>query len=316
MNPLPIPRTTGDGPTRVAVVMSNAIGDTLVLMVIVQNLLRNGFDVTAFGHPAYRLRHWFPNVAIRPLPDNKDADALLARYDTVLQMHRDQPITRLTDVHPCVVYLDEIEFGDRSGCMAERFAAFCRDELGLSNVDLYNGITPPPTLRHRHYIRRIAIHPEASTEDKRWLSGRFVKLAHNLRQRGYDVNFVIAPHERGRWCELERWNIPAPEFSSPHELACWLYESGWFIGNDSGVGHLASNLSIPTISLFRRRRVSERWRPAWGTVNVVLPWQWVPTARLKEKLWRQTLTCARVLSAFQSTVRDDRDTAKHDSSKR
>ncbi|SMG26846.1 glycosyltransferase family 9 protein [Paraburkholderia susongensis] len=310
MNSLPVPRMAKDKPRRVAVVMSNAIGDTLVLMVIVKNLLGNGIDVAVFGRPAHALRHWFPHVAIQPLPDHADAGALLAPYDTVLQMHRNQPMPRLTEAHPCVLDLDEVVFGDRSGCMAERFADFCRDELGLPDVDLSNGITPPPALRHRHYIRRIAIHPEASTEDKRWLSERFVKLARNLRQRGYDVHFVIAPHERERWRDLERWGIPAPEFSSPHELACWLYESGWFIGNDSGVGHLASNLRIPTISLFRRRRVSERWRPAWGTVNVVLPWQWVPTARLKEKFWRQTLTCARVLSTFQRMVQDDRNTAK------
>ncbi|WP_238812795.1 glycosyltransferase family 9 protein [Paraburkholderia sp. SG-MS1] len=295
-------------------VMSNAIGDTLVLMVIAQNLLGNGIDVTVFGRQAHELRHWFPNVTIQPLPDQAETTALLAPYDTVLQMHRHQPMPRLTEVHPCVLDLEKVCLVDRSGCMAERFADFCRDELGLSNVGLHNGITPPPALRHRQYIRRVAIHPEASTEDKRWLSGRFMKLARSLRQRGYDVHFVIAPHERGRWCELESWDIPAPEFSTPHELACWLYESGWFIGNDSGIGHLASNLSIPTISLFRRRRVSERWRPAWGTVKVVLPWQWVPTARLKEKFWRQTLTCARVLSAFQRLVRDDCNSAKQGSS--
>jgi hypothetical protein len=82
-----------------------------------------------------------------------------------------------------------------------------------------------------------------------------------------------------------------------------VYESGWFIGNDSGIGHLASNLGIPSISLFRRRRVAERWRPAWGLVDVVLPWQWVPSAYLKERFWRHTLTCNRVLSAFARLTR-------------
>ena len=214
MNSLPFPSMTGDGPRRIAVVMSNAMGDTLVLMVIVQNLLRNGIDVTVFGRPAHALRHWFPDVTIQPLPDEADTRAMLAPYHTVLQMHRNQPMPRLTEAHPCVLDLDKVVFGDHSGCMAERFADFCRDELGLSNVGLYNGMTPPPTLRHRQYIRRIAIHPEASTEDKRWLSQRFVKLAHTLRRRGYDVHFVIAPHERERWLQLERWGIPAPEKNS------------------------------------------------------------------------------------------------------
>jgi heptosyltransferase-3 len=306
MNTQPFTGMPGDmnAPRRVAVVMSNAMGDTLVLMVVVQNLLKNGIDVTVFGHSAYAFRHWFPSVVIYPQPSEAESKALLAPYDMVLQMHRDRPLRHFRKVHPRAVDLDEIVFGDWPGCMAERFANFCSNELGLSDVGLDNGITLPPTLRHRRYIRRIAIHPEASTEDKRWLPGRFVKLARRLRARGYDVNFVIAPHERDRWHELEERDIPAPEFETPHELACWLFQSGWFIGNDSGVGHLASNLNIPTISLFRRRRASERWRPAWGSVNVVLPWQWVPTARLKEKFWRQTLTCSRVMSAFQRMVRD------------
>lgn len=159
MNSLPFPSMIADGPRRIAVVMSNAIGDTLVLMVIVQNLLRNGIDVTVFGLPAHALRHWFPEVAIQPLPDDADAKAMLAPYDTVLQMHRNQPMPRLTEAHACVIDLDKVVFGDRSGCMAERFADFCRGELGLSNVGLYNGMTPPPALRHRQHIRRIAIHP-------------------------------------------------------------------------------------------------------------------------------------------------------------
>jgi len=124
-----------------------------------------------------------------------------------------------------------------------------------------------------------------------------------LRKRGYDVQFVIAPHERERWRNLGQFNIPAPNFSNLHELASYIYESGWFIANDSGVGHLASNLGIPGISLFRRRRMAERWRPAWGIVGVVLPWQWVPSSYLKERLWRQTLTCNRVLTAFTRLTR-------------
>ncbi|WP_260853993.1 glycosyltransferase family 9 protein [Paraburkholderia sp. BCC1886] len=289
---------------RVAIVMSNAIGDTLVLMVIVRNLLRNGVDVTVFGRPAYALRRWFPDVTIHPMPEQLFDRAWLAPFDVVLQMHVEQPVPMLRTLHHRVFDMDSVIFGDRAGCMAERFADFCRQELALANVGMETGMTPPPLLRHRRHGMRVAIHPEASTEDKRWLPRRFVTLAQRLQRRGYDVHFVIAPHERERWKELEHWGIPAPVFADPHELACWLYESGWFIGNDSGVGHLASCLGVPTLSLFRRRRVSERWRPGWGAGAVVLPWQWVPGASFKEKFWRQTLTCARVESAFHRLVRE------------
>jgi heptosyltransferase III len=287
---------------RVAFVTSNAIGDTLVSMVIVRNLIDNGIDVTVYGTPAHALRHWFPGVTILALPQDNLA-AAFAQYDTVFQMQWNQPLRDLVDVHPHVVTLHDVEFGDRPGCMAQRFADFCRDNLALSAPVLDNGITAPASLLHRRNGKRVMIHPEASTEDKRWFSHRFVRLAQRLRKRGYDVQFVIAPHERERWRDLATLDIPAPHFENLHELACYVYESGWFIGNDSGIGHLASNLGIPSLSLFRRRRVAERWRPAWGVVDVVLPWQWVPTAYLKEKLWRQTLTCNRVLAAFARLTR-------------
>jgi heptosyltransferase-3 len=287
---------------RVAFVTSNAIGDTLVSMVIVRNLIDHGIDVTVYGTPAHALRQWFPDVAIFPLPQ-KNIAAVFAPYQTVFQMQWNQPLHHLVDAHPHVLTLDDVEFGDRPGCMAQRFADFCRNDLSLSASVLDNGIAAAPGLEHRRNGKRVMIHPEASTEDKRWLSHRFIRIAKHLLKRGYDVQFVIAPHERERWRDLDKFDIPAPHFENLHELACCLYESGWFIGNDSGIGHLASNLGIPSLSLFRRRRVAERWRPAWGVVDVVLPWQWVPSSYLKEKLWRQTLTCGHVLAAFARLTR-------------
>ncbi len=225
---LPATRTpTG----RVAFVTSNAIGDTLVSMVIVRNLIDHGFDVTVYGTPAYSLREWFPDITIFQLPQ-EDIGAAFAAYDTVFQMQWNQPLHNLIDVHPRVSTLHDVEFGDRPGCMAQRFADFCRNDLALRAPVMENGIRAPANLVHRRHARRVMIHPEASTEDKRWFSHRFVKLAQRLRKGGYDVQFVIAPHERERWGCLEAFNIPAPNFADLHELASCIYESGWFIGND------------------------------------------------------------------------------------
>jgi len=283
---------------KVAFVMSNAIGDTLVCMIIVKNLIKNNIPVTVFGSPAFALRGWFPGVVIRSLPAGDEVAPALAGFDTVIQMQVDQPIRTLQQCHPRVVTLHHVEFGEREGCMGERFAEFCRRDLLLPNIDTDNGLFAPAELQHRRYKQRVMIHPEASTPDKCWTPQRYIKIALQLRRRGFDVHFVIAPHERVRWGGLAAHGISAPHFSDLNALAGCVFESGWFIGNDSGIGHLASNLHIPTISLFRRRRVAMRWRPVWGRVGVVLPWQWIPSSFLKEKLWRQTLTCGRVLRTF------------------
>ena len=121
---------------RVAFVTSNAIGDTLVSMVIVRNLIDNGIDVTVYGTPAHALRHWFPGVTIVALPHD-DLTAAFAPYDTIFQMQWNQPLRDLVDVHPHVVTLHDVEFGDRPGCMAQRYSKDL--EKDMPEVDLFIG---------------------------------------------------------------------------------------------------------------------------------------------------------------------------------
>ncbi|WP_347555195.1 glycosyltransferase family 9 protein [Robbsia sp. KACC 23696] len=294
-------------PGPIAVAMSNAIGDTLVMMVVVRNLLRHGIPVTVFGRTAHALRQLFPDVDIVLPPDDKAAFvAALAAYPTVLQMHDHQPIDGLADLLPTARTLRETEYGKQGGCMAERFEIYARKTFNLANASIDNGLTPPKDKHFRLHRTRVVIHPEASTDDKRWGNARFVRLASLLRKQGYEPYFVLAPHERARWPELDARGIAAPQFETLQALAEWIYESGWFIGNDSGIGHLASNLGIPTLSLFRRRGSAQRWRPAWGRGQVALGWQWLPGASMKEKYWRQTLHCRRVLRQFRAVVKNDR----------
>lgn len=283
---------------RVALITSHALGDTLLLMVIARNLLDHGVEVAVFGRVSHALRGWFPDVDIRPVPDETHLCAELAHFDIVLQMHDHQPVRNLPSFHANVRILETLTTDIWNRPMVTRFTDFCRAEFDLDEVGTGNGIVPRAGLQHRRYTRRVVIHPEASSSDKRWLPHRFLRLARHLERWGYEVAFVMAPDELARWDALLLSRFAVHTFSNLDGLAAWLYESAWFIGNDSGVGHLAANLGIPTLSLFRRRAVAQRWRPAWGNAQVVLPWQWLPGASLKERLWRETLTCSRVLSAF------------------
>src|ERR1700712_1568716 len=117
---------------RVAFSMSNAIGDSLVCMIIVRNLQLNGVSVTVFGKPASALREWFPHVTIEPLPPEADIAATFAPFDTVIQMQWNQPLASLVESHPRVMSLHDVEFGNRTGIMANRFADFCRTDLNLA----------------------------------------------------------------------------------------------------------------------------------------------------------------------------------------
>lgn len=284
---------------RVALVLSPAIGDSLLMMTIARNLQQNGIAVTIFGRQIRSLGAWFPEVETLDDLSVADLTAKLAGFDRVIQMHRNKPFVGLEQYHPRVSFLDHICRVRSSESMADRLAKFCVDEFGLAGADKSNGMTPPPGLQHRKYPLRVAIHPTASTADKCWLPARFIRLAIRLRELGFSPEFVVAPQERADWLYIERFGLKLPDLGSLDNVATWVYESGWFIGNDSGIGHLASSLHIPTLSLFMRRGIARTWRPDWGTGQVLIGSTYLPTGFLKERYWKYMLSVRQVSRAFE-----------------
>ena len=285
--------------SRVALVLSPAIGDSLLMMTIARNLQQNGIAVTIFGRQIQSLGAWFPEVETLDDLSVADLTAKLSGFDRVIQMHRNKPFVGLEQYHPRVSFLDHICRVRSSESMADRLAKFCVDEFGLAGADKSNGMTPPPGLQHRKYPLRVAIHPTASTADKCWLPSRFIRLAIRLRELGFSPEFVVAPQERADWLHIERLGLKLPDLGSLVNVATWVYESGWFIGNDSGIGHLASSLHIPTLSLFMRRGIARTWRPDWGTGQVLIGSTYLPTGFLKERYWKYMLSVRQVSRAFE-----------------
>ena len=286
-------------PRSAAFVMSPALGDSLNLLIVANNLALAGWRVDVFGAHAHALAAWFPNLTIAPALERGVARSVLTGYQHVIQMHRDRPLTQVGDWHPGFIDLHEVEYADNPHCMAKRFADFAAARFELQNVVISNGMQPPADLVFRRHASRVAIHPEASTPDKRWSPERFLDLFRRLQATGLQVEFILEERERLRWEQHADQLPPLRSFASSALLAEWLYESGWFIGNDSGVGHLASALGIPTLTIFRRRGVAQRWRPGFAAGVIVLPSWWVPTASLKERWWRESISVRRVMKAFR-----------------
>ena len=269
------------------------------MMTIARNLQQNGIAVTIFGRQIQSLGAWFPEVETLDDLSVADLTAKLSGFDRVIQMHRNKPFVGLEQYHPRVSFLDHICRVRSSESMADRLAKFCVDEFGLAGADKSNGMTPPPGLQHRKYPLRVAIHPTASTADKCWLPSRFIRLAIRLRELGFSPEFVVAPQERADWLHIERLGLKLPDLGSLDNVSTWVYESGWFIGNDSGIGHLASSLHIPTLSLFMRRGIARTWRPDWGTGQVLIGSTYLPTGFLKERYWKYMLSVRQVSRAFE-----------------
>jgi hypothetical protein len=85
------------------------------------------------------------------------------------------------------------------------------------------------------------IHPFSGSPRKNWPLEKFRALAGKLE-----------PVMPVRWCAGEE-DPPLPDavrIDDLYELACWLAKARLYIGNDSGITHLAAAVGTPVLALF------------------------------------------------------------------
>lgn len=284
----------------IAFVMSARIGDTLISMVVVRNLIDHGFKVTVFSDHLAALRAWFPRFPILPAVTPADAQALLGGYDTVLHAYAADVVGDLRTWHRDVHVMDEWPVYRQIKPMVDIQIDICTSRFGLSTTVRDNGLQIPQNVDTVVNCRRAVIHPSASDTRKQWLPKRFLRLACHLRDRGYDPCFVIAPNERAQWAWVEAHGFRLVSHANLGELAQWLVTAGVFIGNDSGIAHLASNLGVPVVSLAMRPRIARRWTPGWAPSLTLTPLPLVPGRWPKEVLWKYLLPLAKVTRAVEA----------------
>jgi heptosyltransferase-3 len=284
---------------KIAFVMSPRLGDSLLAMVMVNNLVSHGFTVTVFGSYLVALRDWFPWADIRDLPSLAESKQIFSGYDVLLHAYRNDVIAHAESWHSRVVVLDEFASYRQRIAMPDIQVSVCEKQFNLSApLTRGNGLVVPAGLEFRKYPQRVAIHPTSSELGKNWLPKRFVRLAQLLQKQGFQCAFVVSQKEQTGWAWVRQFDIDLLTFTSLSDLTAWLYESGWFIGNDSGIGHLASNVGIATVTLAMRPSIAKRWCPSWAPAKVVLPSRWLFTKFLKDKFWKYSVSVKRVLRTF------------------
>ena len=119
---------------------------------------------------------------------------------------------------------------------------------------------------------RIVIHPGAGKEANRWPAEKFLELARQLQDAGKPVRVLLGETEIEKWpTELTRQFEAVAEVHRPTTLLELLDEiaaASAFVGNDSGPGHLAGIIGVPTISLFGASDPA-RWRPLGPRAAVI-----------------------------------------------
>ncbi len=125
-------------------------------------------------------------------------------------------------------------------------------QLGADNLP-WNPSIPCPAVSRTF----ATIHPFASSPAKRLPLALFRQHADRLA-RHMPVHWLAGPEE-----ELDG-AIRIPDL---YDLACWLAGAKVYMGNDSGISHLAAAVGTPTLALFCATRIRE-WSPR-GSVHAV-----------------------------------------------
>jgi heptosyltransferase III len=124
-------------------------------------------------------------------------------------------------------------------------------QLGARPFSRFPEIQCPPAER-----TFAVIHPFASSLAKRAPMPVFEAAARKLRAT-MPVHWLCGPEE-----QLDG----AIRISDLYELACWLRQARIFVGNDSGISHLAAAVGTPVQAFFRTTD-PRIWAPRGPSVN-------------------------------------------------
>lgn len=119
---------------------------------------------------------------------------------------------------------------------------------------MMRSITDRGLMARKPIARRITVHPGSGSPAKCWPAEHFLETCRRFRADGFDVRVLLGEVELERWSGAVRGAFN--EVATVHQPASYvdllneLIESDLFLGNDSGPGHLAGAVGIPTHILF------------------------------------------------------------------
>ncbi|HKZ81985.1 MAG TPA: glycosyltransferase family 9 protein [Pyrinomonadaceae bacterium] len=107
------------------------------------------------------------------------------------------------------------------------------------------------------------IHPAAAFQTKQWAVQKFAEAADKIAKRGFNIVTVTTPLEAQLARELGRLSSTQmttfTDLSLP-EVAALAARARLFLGNDSGIAHIAAAVGTPSVVVFGSSNVAH-WRP-------------------------------------------------------
>jgi len=125
--------------------------------------------------------------------------------------------------------------------------------------------------------RKIAlIHPAAAFATKQWATENFARVAEFLSDRGFAPVAIAAPNEKAlleKLCSETTVKITTLDLALP-EVTALAAQSQLFVGNDSGIAHIAAAVGTPAVVIFGSSNIAH-WRP-WNSAPAEVVFEEMP----------------------------------------
>ncbi|MEO6393670.1 MAG: glycosyltransferase family 9 protein, partial [Pyrinomonadaceae bacterium] len=144
-------------------------------------------------------------------------------------------------------------------------------ELGRSEVDEAAIAVRLETAGSLSSRPLALVHPAAAFDTKRWAAEKFAAICDHLSERGITPILVASAAEKDLLDQVSAKCRERPEgwsdLSLP-QITALARRCRIFVGNDSGVAHIATAVKLRTVVIFGSSNI-EHWRP-WRSVSSVV----------------------------------------------
>jgi hypothetical protein len=307
----------------VAIFSCKGLGDGLISIALANNLIINDYEVSFFHNNFEQLQDVFLDIVIKKFPQALEIEQILNYFAKIFISYEEDNFfsmklieegkkkcpQKIYVLNPCASKKVGGQPYYRDACfspnvsMVENIDFFCKKILKLKKTTKIINYFIPKEIQFKKNLKRVIIHPSSAKKGKNWPINKYLDLAIKLKTIGYDPVFVVGPNEEEFYKVVLENNFKLVNFKNLKDLTYFIYESALMIGNDSGIGHLASMLGIRTISIFRNYRSAKLWRPGWSDGRVIYPSRLIfnfSGFRLRDKKWKHFVSIKKVFKNFIS----------------
>ena len=313
----------------IAIVPFPALGDLAIYLRLAQSLVDAGNQVTIYSdtlHPAADLVSWLQvqplstcsiegiaqchdlligDILAKPIREYDGTAEKLAALPNFLAVtaktfparQQNLPVPEgIAGISKSSPHRSFCPRQQRGPSMVEWVDRYAQEVLGLSV-----SATRPPIMKPAGWSadqdssRRVLIFPTTPNPKKNFHLAGFKRLRDKLVKKGWKVEIVCMSHEQP---VIEKVFDPQSVLTFPDIRALILHimQSRAVISNDSGGGHLASMLGLPTFTITKKRE-DFVWRPGFNDQGHVIS----PVMTLKwfsGRIWRPFIPLDKIVRSL------------------